>query len=50
MKGQDSKDRVVPYPKVKRFLEAAIRVTNRKPMIHGLFEADVTNARTFLRD
>lgn len=50
MNQQDSEDRVVPYPKVKRFLEAAIRVTNRKPMIHGLFEADVTKARAFLRD
>lgn len=47
---QYSEDRVVPYPKVKRFLEAAIRVTNRKPMIHGLFEADVTVARAFLRE
>jgi len=47
---QHSEDRVVPYPKVKRFLEAAIRVTNRKPMIHGLLEVDVTKARAFLRD
>jgi len=45
-----SDGRVVPYPKVKRFLEAAIRVTNRKPMIHGLLEVDVTMARAFLRD
>jgi pyruvate/2-oxoglutarate dehydrogenase complex dihydrolipoamide acyltransferase (E2) component len=50
MKQQYSEDRVVPYPKVKRFLEAAIRVTNRKPMIHGLLEVDVTKARAFLRD
>jgi pyruvate/2-oxoglutarate dehydrogenase complex dihydrolipoamide acyltransferase (E2) component len=44
-----SDGRVVPYPKVKRFLEAAIRVTNRKPMIHGLLEVDVTKARARLR-
>jgi pyruvate/2-oxoglutarate dehydrogenase complex dihydrolipoamide acyltransferase (E2) component len=47
---QHSENRVVPYPKAKRFLEAAIRVTNRKPMIHGLIEVDVTKARAFLRD
>ena len=45
-----SDGRVVPYPKVKRFLEAAIRVTNRKPMIHGLLEVDVTRARSCLRE
>jgi pyruvate/2-oxoglutarate dehydrogenase complex dihydrolipoamide acyltransferase (E2) component len=50
MKQQPSDGRVVPYPKVKRFLEAAIRVTHRKPMIHGLLEVDVTRARAFLRD
>ena len=50
MNQQDGEDRVVPYPKVKRFLEAAIRVTNRKPMIHGLLEVEVTKARAFLRD
>ena len=50
MKQQPSDGRVVPYPKVKRFLEAAIRVTHRKPMIHGLLEVDVTKARSFLRD
>lgn len=50
MKQQQSEDRVVPYPKAKRFLEAAIRITNRKPMIHGLLEVDVTRARNFLRE
>jgi pyruvate/2-oxoglutarate dehydrogenase complex dihydrolipoamide acyltransferase (E2) component len=50
MNQQHSEDRVVPYPKAKRFLEAAIRVTNRKPMIHGLLEVDVTTAREFLRE
>jgi pyruvate/2-oxoglutarate dehydrogenase complex dihydrolipoamide acyltransferase (E2) component len=50
MKQQHSEDQVVPYPKVKRFLEAAIRSTHHKPMIHGLFEADVTSVRAFLRD
>ena len=50
MRQPPSDGRVVPYPRVKRFLEAAIRVTNRKPMIHGLLEVDVTKPRAFLRD
>ena len=50
MKQQHSDDQVVPYPKVRRFLEAAIRSTHHKPMIHGLIEIDVTRARAFLRD
>jgi pyruvate/2-oxoglutarate dehydrogenase complex dihydrolipoamide acyltransferase (E2) component len=50
MKQQHIDDQVVPYPKVKRFLEAAIRSTHHKPMIHGLFEVDVSSVRAFLRD
>jgi pyruvate/2-oxoglutarate dehydrogenase complex dihydrolipoamide acyltransferase (E2) component len=50
MKKQHSDDRVVPYPKIRRFLEAAIRSTHHKPMIHGWGEVDVTRAREFLRD
>src|SRR5215472_6509861 len=50
MKQQHSEDQVVPYPKVRRFLEAAIRSTHHKPMIHGLIEVDVTGVRAFLRD
>lgn len=45
-----SEDQVVPYPKIRRFLEAAIHSTHNKPMIHGLLEVDVTEARAFLRD
>ena len=47
---QHSEDQVLPYPKGRRFLEAAIRSTHHKPMIHGLLEVDVTKARAFLRD
>src|SRR6266536_933264 len=43
-------DKVLPYPKSRRFLEAAMRSTRHKPMIHGLLEVDVTDARAFLRD
>jgi pyruvate/2-oxoglutarate dehydrogenase complex dihydrolipoamide acyltransferase (E2) component len=50
MKAQHSEDQVVPYPKVRRFLEAAIRSTHHKPMIHGLLEVDVSRARAHLRD
>ena len=50
MKQQHSDDQVVPYPKVRRFLEAAIHSTHHKPMIHGLLEVDVSRARAFLRD
>ncbi|HEV2672832.1 MAG TPA: 2-oxo acid dehydrogenase subunit E2 [Gemmatimonadales bacterium] len=50
MKTQHDEDQVIPYPKGRRFLEAAIRSTHHKPMIHGLLEVDVTKARAFLRD
>jgi pyruvate/2-oxoglutarate dehydrogenase complex dihydrolipoamide acyltransferase (E2) component len=50
MKRQQSDYRVVPYPKVRRFLEAAFRTTHHKPMIHGLVEIDVSKARAFLRE
>jgi pyruvate/2-oxoglutarate dehydrogenase complex dihydrolipoamide acyltransferase (E2) component len=50
MKQQHSDDQVVPYPKIRRFLEAAIRSTHHKPMIHGLIEVDVSRARAHLRE
>ena len=43
-------DQVLPYPKSRRFLEAAMRSTHHKPMIHGLLEVDVSDARASLRD
>jgi pyruvate/2-oxoglutarate dehydrogenase complex dihydrolipoamide acyltransferase (E2) component len=50
MNQQQGEDQVLPYPKGRRFLEAAIRSTHHKPMIHGLLEVDVTKARAFLRE
>jgi pyruvate/2-oxoglutarate dehydrogenase complex dihydrolipoamide acyltransferase (E2) component len=50
MEPRHSEDQVIPYPKGRRFLEAAIRSTHRKPMIHGLLEVDVTKARAYLED
>jgi hypothetical protein len=47
---QQSEDQVIPYPKARRFMEEAIRSTHHKPMMHGLLEVDVTNARAHLRD
>jgi pyruvate/2-oxoglutarate dehydrogenase complex dihydrolipoamide acyltransferase (E2) component len=50
MKQQHTDNQVVPYPKGRRFLEAAIRSTHHKPMIHGLIEVDVSRGRAFLRE
>ena len=47
---QHSEDQVIPYPKARRFMEEAIRSTHHKPMMHGLLEVDVTEARTYLRE
>jgi len=47
---QQSEDRVIPYPKSRRFMEEAIRSTHNKPMMHGLLEVDVTDARTYIRE
>jgi pyruvate/2-oxoglutarate dehydrogenase complex dihydrolipoamide acyltransferase (E2) component len=44
-----TEDQVLPFPKSRRFLEAAMRSTHHKPMIHGLLEVDVTRARALLR-
>jgi len=41
---------VIPYPKLRRALALTLRSTQRKPMIHGLIEVDVTRAREFLRE
>ncbi len=41
---------VVPYPKIRRVLGAMYPSIRHRPMIHGLLEVDVTNARAFLRE
>lgn len=38
----------VPYPKMRRATAAVQRSFQRKPMMHGLLEVDVTMARRFL--
>jgi pyruvate/2-oxoglutarate dehydrogenase complex dihydrolipoamide acyltransferase (E2) component len=47
---QQTEDQVIPYPKSRRFMEEAIRSTHHKPMMHGLLEVDVTEARAYIRD
>lgn len=41
---------VVPYSKMQRAVAATLRSFQRKPMMHGLIEVDVTRPREFLRD
>jgi len=50
MKQQHADYQMVPYPKYRRWMVAAFRSTRHKPMIHGLFEVDVSGVRAFLRD
>ena len=50
MKKRQHDYKVVPYPKLRRFLEIMYPSVKRKPMIHGLLEVEVTRAREFLRD
>jgi pyruvate/2-oxoglutarate dehydrogenase complex dihydrolipoamide acyltransferase (E2) component len=47
---QQGDDQVIPYPKSRHFMEEAIRSTHHKPMMHGLLEVDVTEARAYLRE
>lgn len=41
---------IIPYPKLRRVLGIMYPSVQRKPMIHGLLEVDVTEARQFLRE
>ena len=50
MKQQHANYQVVPYPKMRRLEAIAYRSVQRKSMMHGLIEVDVTRARAFLRD
>jgi pyruvate/2-oxoglutarate dehydrogenase complex dihydrolipoamide acyltransferase (E2) component len=50
MKQQHADYQLIPYPKLRRTMAVAMRIWQRKPMIHGLLEVDVTRAREFLRE
>ncbi len=41
---------IVPYAKMRRASSATMRAFQRKPMMHGLLEVDVTRARELLRE
>ncbi len=49
MKQQHVGYQVVPYPKIRQFSAASFRSVQHKPMMHGLLEVDVTEARAALR-
>jgi pyruvate/2-oxoglutarate dehydrogenase complex dihydrolipoamide acyltransferase (E2) component len=40
----------VPFPAARQLIVEAGRMGSRRPLIHGLLEVDVTQARTVLRD
>jgi chloramphenicol O-acetyltransferase len=40
---------IIPYPKYLRFAAAAYQTVRHRPVIHGLLEVDVTDARAALR-
>ncbi len=50
MKKQHSDYKVVPYSNVRRVMAFTLRSAQRKPIIHGLIEVDVTRAREFLQE
>jgi hypothetical protein len=50
MKQQHQDYEAVPFPKLRRALAITYPSVQRKPMIHGLLEVDVTRAREYLRD
>lgn len=50
MKQQRTDYKVAPYPTIRQWTAAAYRSVQRKPMIHGLIEVDVTSARANLRE
>jgi pyruvate/2-oxoglutarate dehydrogenase complex dihydrolipoamide acyltransferase (E2) component len=50
MKQKHADYQLVPYPKMRRATAVVLRSFQRKPMMHGLIEADVTMAREFLRE
>ena len=50
MKQNNDDYQVVPYPKDRRAAAVLYSTVQRKPMMHGLIEVDVTRARAFLRE
>ena len=50
MNKQHDDYKMVPYPKLRRALAVTLHSVQRKPMVHGLIEVDVTKAHEFLRE
>ena len=50
MKKNHDDYKVVPYPKIRRLLSLMMSSMQRKHMVHGLIEVDVTKARQYLHD
>jgi pyruvate/2-oxoglutarate dehydrogenase complex dihydrolipoamide acyltransferase (E2) component len=50
MKKKHNDYEVVPYSKLRRVMAVTLHSAQRKPMIHGLIEVDVTRAREFMRE
>lgn len=50
MRQRPADHQTLPYPKIRRWTAAAYRSVQRKPMLHGLIEVDVTHARAILRE
>jgi pyruvate/2-oxoglutarate dehydrogenase complex dihydrolipoamide acyltransferase (E2) component len=50
MKKKHNDYQVATYSKLRRVMAVTLRSAQRKPMIHGLIEVDVTRAREYLRD
>ncbi len=42
--------KAIPFPKMRRLEAVMLHSVQRKPVIHGLVEVDVTRAREFLRE
>ncbi len=42
--------KVIPFPKLRRVLAMTLHSAQRKPMIHGLIDVDVTRAFEFLQE
>jgi hypothetical protein len=41
---------IVPFPRMRHLVIDVLRAAQRKHMIHGLVEADVTRTRQYIRE
>ncbi len=50
MKRKQQDFKVVPFPKMRRVLSVMLRSAQRKNMMHGLVEMDITRAHQYIRE